>query len=302
MLAEGFIFIQRDWLSSNSLLLKGSEQTVLIDSGYVTQAEMLAEIVKLHLDNQPLDTLFNTHLHSDHCGGNHKLQSMFPSIDIWIPASQLETVKTWNETELSFQMTGQSCPKFISFSGLSPGDNVNLLGWEWHVHAAPGHDNESLIFFQPDQKLLVSADALWQNGVSVVFPEFLGGTGFENVHQTYDLIESLNPAVVIPGHGPLFTDVLQALTMSRKKLENFQKDPVSHARYSAKVLMKFKLMELQRCEFANFVIWCTESKLLTKIHTMFYEKLDLLNWCISILDKLEYRKSIFQHNGFILNI
>ena len=71
-----------------------------------------------------------------------------------------------------------------------------------------------------------------------MFPEFLGGTCFENVHHTYGLIESLNPAVVIPGPGALFTDVDHALAIARKKLENFQKDPLSHARYSAKVLMK----------------------------------------------------------------
>jgi len=132
-----------------------------------------------------------------------------------------------------------------------------------------------------------------------VFAEFLGGTCFENVHHTYHLIESLNPAVVIPGHGALFTDVDHALAIARKKLENFQKDPASHARYSAKVLMKFKLMELQQCEFNVCVIWCIDSNLLKKIHSMFYEKLNLHTWCVYILDELKHRNTIFLNNGFI---
>jgi len=85
----------------------------LIDSGFVTQSELLAEVVKLHLENQPLDMLLKTHLHSDHFGAIAKLQSVFPSIDIFIPNSQLETVNSWNENDLTYQLTGQSCPRFI---------------------------------------------------------------------------------------------------------------------------------------------------------------------------------------------
>ena len=55
MPSEGFIFIHRDRLSCNSLLLKSSDQTVLIDSGYATQSEMLTVVVNIHLESQPFD-------------------------------------------------------------------------------------------------------------------------------------------------------------------------------------------------------------------------------------------------------
>jgi hypothetical protein len=51
----------------------------------------------------------------------------------------------------------------------------------------------------------------------VVFAELFGATGVTNFHQTYDLIESLNPATVISSHGTLFTNLIQALSVSSKK-------------------------------------------------------------------------------------
>jgi len=98
----------------------------------------------------------------------------------------------------------------------------------------------------------------------------------------------------------LFTDVDHALAMSRKKLENFQNETVSHASYSPMALMKFKLMELQQYVFVFFIV-CKGSKFLAKIH-IFFDKLDLLTCCVSIHDELKHRNTIFLNNGFIHNI
>ena len=81
MLPSDMQFIERGWLSSNSLLLTGPDDTALVDSGYHTHAAQTLALVQHALQGRTLNTLINTHLHSDHCGGNAALQSAY------VPAS-----------------------------------------------------------------------------------------------------------------------------------------------------------------------------------------------------------------------
>ena len=68
-----------------------------------------------------------------------------------------------------------------------------------------------MILFEPQSRTLISADALWENGFGVIFQELEGEQAFDEVADTLDLIESLAPLVVIPGHGKVFTHVEQSL-------------------------------------------------------------------------------------------
>ncbi len=71
------------------------------------------------------------------------------------------------------------------------------------------------MLYQPDHRILISADALWEEGFGVIFPELWGEAGFEEVAQTLDLIESLKVDLVIPGHGTIFTEVAKSLAIVR---------------------------------------------------------------------------------------
>jgi hypothetical protein len=136
---------------------------------------------------------------------------------------------------------------------------------------------------------LISSDALWERGLGVIFPEFLGGVGFENVAKTYDLIESLNPKLIIPGHGPVFTDCSKALSDGRRKLAAFSSSPLMHATYSAKVLIKFKLMELHTVCVSDFTAWCLSSPLLILIHHHFFSHQEIKTWLQELFLELSSR-------------
>jgi glyoxylase-like metal-dependent hydrolase (beta-lactamase superfamily II) len=123
------------------------------------------------------------------------------------------------------------------------------------VHAAPGHDSHSVILFEPISRTLVSADALWERGFGVVFPELDGDDAFHEVAQTLDVIEALKPLLVIPGHGSPFTDVSGALARARQRLDGFVADPARHLQHAAKVLLKFKLLELQSVSLPALLAW-----------------------------------------------
>ncbi len=255
----GITVFERGWLSSNNILIQGAHSTALIDSGYCTHAEQTRALLQSALGGRPLDLLVNTHLHSDHCGGNAALQAAYPLLQTRIPPGQAEHVQTWNAYALSYTPTGQSCPQFRFDATLQPGTDMLLGDMVWQVHAAPGHDPHSVILFEPASRTLVSADALWEHGFGVVFPELDGLQAFNEVAKTLDLIERLNPATIIPGHGSPFTDSTTAISAARRRLGGFVSNPAKHRHYAAKVLLKFKLLEAQVMKREAILQWATET-------------------------------------------
>jgi glyoxylase-like metal-dependent hydrolase (beta-lactamase superfamily II) len=246
---------QRGWLSSNNTLVRDAQHAALMDSGYGSHSAQTVALVRSALGAQPLDQLLNTHLHSDHCGGNAALQAAYPDLETLIPPGQAHAVRPWSAADLTFEVTGQSCPPF-GFDGLLlSGNTLRLGGLEWQVHAAPGHDPHSVVLFAPQARLLVSADALWENGFGVVFPEIEGEDAFDAVGATLDLIEALDPVSVIPGHGAPFADLAGALKTARARLDYFVRQPERHRNYAAKVLLKFKLLEQQSTTVAALTDW-----------------------------------------------
>ena len=78
---------ERGWLSSNNVLLVDETCAALVDTGYATHAPQTLALVRQTLGVRPLDLIVNTHLHSDHCGGNALLQAAWPCRTV-IPASE----------------------------------------------------------------------------------------------------------------------------------------------------------------------------------------------------------------------
>jgi glyoxylase-like metal-dependent hydrolase (beta-lactamase superfamily II) len=233
---------ERGWLSANNILFSGRDDTVLVDTGYVTHAPQTLALVRQALGSRKLDRVINTHLHSDHCGGNAALQDAF-GCRIAIPVFEADKVRAWDEDALSYRATGQQCARFSFQETVSPGDVLTLGGLPWQALAAPGHDPHALLFWCEAEGILLSGDALWQNGFGVIFPELAGEPGFGEVRATLDLIAQLAPRLVIPGHGAPFDDVGAALQRAYGRLDYLAADPVRNAENGVKVLLKFLLLE-----------------------------------------------------------
>lgn len=244
-LPDNIHVFERGWLSSNNVLMLGRHEVTLVDSGYMIHAPQTLDLVRHALKGRRLDRIVNTHMHSDHCGGNAILQAHYGS-ETLVPVSELEHVRHWDEDKLSFKATGQQCQRFSADGPLSPGDKLTMADLEWQVLGAPGHDVHSLMLFCAQEGILISADALWQNGFGVIFPELDGESGFIEERATLDLIATLDARVVIPGHGAVFTDVAAALKRARTRLDFLSGNPVRNAEYAVKVLLKFLLLERQR--------------------------------------------------------
>jgi glyoxylase-like metal-dependent hydrolase (beta-lactamase superfamily II) len=241
---------ERGWLSANNILFAGHDGTVLVDTGYVTHAPQTLALVRHALGGRRLDRIVNTHLHSDHCGGNAALRHAFGS-RIAIPACEADRVRNWDEDALSYRATGQQCARFGFDDTVAPGDVLAMGDLSWQALAAPGHDPHALLFWCEEEGILIAGDALWQNGFGVIFPELAGEPGFDEVRATLDLIASLRPRLVIPGHGAPFTDVDGSLQRAYGRLDYLSADPVRNAENAVKVLLKFLLIERRAIPLAE---------------------------------------------------
>lgn len=248
--------IERDWLSCNQVLFFDGEgssaRATLIDSGYFKHASLTVELVRHVLRERALEpaaltTLINTHLHSDHCGGNAAVARAF-GCRILVPAADADAVARWDEDALTFRGLGQRCERFAAQGVLRAGDALTLGGERWEVHAAPGHDPHSLILHCPRQRLLISADALWESGFGVIFPELVGESGFAEQRAVLELIGTLDVETVIPGHGAPFGDVPAALARAHARLTAMSADPARNARNALRVMVKFLLLEHESIE------------------------------------------------------
>ena len=302
LLPPDIAVFERGWLSSNNVLLNSGDSAVLIDSGYCTHAEQTLALVTHALGERPLNQLLNTHLHSDHCGGNGALQTRYPDMVTAIPPGGSQAVADWDEAALGHAAFGQNIVRFGFDRLLQPGSTEQLAGRHWQVHAAPGHDPHAVLLFQPDTRTLISGDALWQNGFGVVFPELDGRSGFAEVAATLDVIEALNPAVVIPGHGAVFGDVSAALALARKRLDGFVQNPQRHLHHAAKVLVKYKLLEMNTTTHANLQAWAGATPALTHLHQVSEgTKPAFAEWVDGLLADLVRSGAAASANGIISN-
>jgi len=256
----GLRVIERGWLSSNNVLFRstrGSPAT-LIDTGYDAHSEQTISLLSAQLGDEALERALNTHLHSDHCGGNAALQARW-GCEVWVPEASADAVAAWDEDKLSFRATDQRCRPFNSQRSLRPGERLRIGTHDWDIIAVAGHDPDALMFYQRDSGVLITADALWEDRLAIIFPELAGESGFGAARAALDAIEKLEPAIVIPGHGRPFSGVADALQTSRRRIEQFEREPERHFVYAERALTMFHMLE-HRCRTETaLVVWLTET-------------------------------------------
>lgn len=246
VLPTDIVLLERGWLSSNNILLHGEEGATLVDTGYASHAQQTLALVQNTLGSRDLIRIVNTHGHSDHLGGNACLQAHF-GCEILIPEGLHPSIADWDESALLLTSTGQYAPPFFTDQVIAPGSIVKLGDRYWQSIAAPGHDEHALAFFDPDSGILISGDALWENGFGVVFSELLGDTeGLTKLRRTLDSFARLPLTQVLPGHGSAFTDVEEALQRAYDRLSAFEQVPERMAWNGLRALLVFYMLEKRR--------------------------------------------------------
>jgi glyoxylase-like metal-dependent hydrolase (beta-lactamase superfamily II) len=284
-LPDSLHILERGWLSSNNIVFLGKEKTAIVDTGYCTHENQTLTLLRHVLKGRALDAIYNTHLHSDHCGGNAILQKNFSKVRTFVPAAEFNRVQNWERTQLTFDATGQRCERFRADDAVNASEKILLGDLEWSVLCAPGHHPYSYVLFCEKHGILISADALWEKGFGVVFPALDGVSGFRETRATLHMIEELDARIVIPGHGKPFTEVKKAIEVAHSRIDYLEGDPLRNAQNGIKVLLKFLLMERQRIKLSEVPKLLNDIPLVKSANQrhMNFGKIHLAHWAITQL-------------------
>lgn len=235
----------RDWLNANNIILLQPDRNVVVDTGYVSHAH--DTLVRLrqpqYLGGEPLHLVVNTHCHSDHMGGNALLARTY-GCPVAVPEREAPLIRNWDTRALWLDYADQRGERFTVGEELLAGREYSWGGLSWLAIAAPGHDMGALVFYCEEARLLISGDALWENGFGIVLPDQPGALAA--ARETLEHLSTLDIDAVIPGHGEPFTGIAAALERSLKRVEAFEADPVRMARHVLKVMLVFTLLERAR--------------------------------------------------------
>ena len=263
----------RDWLSSNNVLLKSRSGHVLVDSGHARHAPLTLALLGTSqaLGAEPLARLVNTHCHSDHMGGNAAIRARYDCA-IAVPSGEAPVIDAWNETSLLLAYTGQEAPRFAYDEAIRPGETRVWGDLEWRALAAPGHDMGALVFFNDEHRILISGDALWENGYGLVLPPEIDPRALPATRSTLEAISRLDARIVVPGHGEPFGDVGAALERAFARTAAFEADSVRVARHALKVLLMFTLLDRQRIALADLPRYLQAVPVYRQFNALFFRR------------------------------
>jgi glyoxylase-like metal-dependent hydrolase (beta-lactamase superfamily II) len=228
----------RGWLNCNQIVINQTTENILIDAGYHSHASATIALLREPEvgEGKNYSRLINTHCHSDHMGGNAAIQRAF-GCTIEVPIGEAAGVRPWSRQSFWLDYADQHAEPFDYDKTIAPDDVLQLGGYAWR-------DMGALMFYCAELKLLISGDALWQNGLGAITPKHGTNTGVEAALATLQTIRELNIEVVIPGHGQPFTDIDDALTKAESRLRAYQAEPSKCARNFIKSLFTFHLLEV----------------------------------------------------------
>jgi glyoxylase-like metal-dependent hydrolase (beta-lactamase superfamily II) len=214
-----YAYLQPDggWGWSNAGLVSDGEHSLLIDTLFDLQLteRMLAEMRRAVLGTARIETVLNTHANGDHCYGNQLVadarilasQRAFEEMSELPPAAMATLVEQApNMGELGefflrcfggfdFSPIELTLPS-ETFTGeltVGVGDREVRL-----IEVGPTHTGGDTIAWLAAERVLFTGDVLFNGGHPIVW-----AGPVSNWIAACDLIVSLDPAVVVPGHGPL---------------------------------------------------------------------------------------------------
>jgi len=181
-------FLRVGYPSAN-LVVTDQGERVLFDAGYGSDTSRTIDaLASIGVPADSLDLIVNTHWHSDHVGGNARLQSEY-AIPIAAALGDGEAVNSCEPGACLSEWLDQPVERYRVDRALQPGDRLTAGPVEWHVLATPGHTPHHLSFYQPEDGLLLLGDALHADDVGWLN---LALDGLEAIDAALRTVESLS--------------------------------------------------------------------------------------------------------------
>jgi len=275
-----FAYLQPDgsWGLSNAGLVCDGEESLLVDTLYdlpLTQ-RMLDSMVAAAPAARQIDTLVNTHANGDHCYGNElvgdariiastasaeEMSTVTPTIMAALlkGADELgEAGKFLRQAFGAFEFDGITLtPPTQTFDGrldLQVGDRTVEL-----LEVGPAHTRGDVLIHVPDAGVIFTGDILFIEGTPIMWEGPVA-----NWIAACEKIVSLNPAVVVPGHGPL-TDTKGALAVRDYLI--YVRDE-TRKRYDAGLSAREAALDIR---LGDYSAWLDSERIAVNVLTLYRE-------------------------------
>ena len=214
-----FAYLQPDggWGWSNAGLVSDDDQTLLIDTLFDLRLteQMLREMRQAVPAAARIDTLVNTHANGDHCYGNQLVdgarivatERTSAEMGELPPAAMAALV----EQAPNMGMLGEfflRCFGAFDFTGIEPSLPSETFSGELSLRVGarevrllelgPAHTRGDTIALLPAERVLYTGDILFNSAHPIAW---VGPVS--NWIAACERIEAIDPAVIVPGHGPL---------------------------------------------------------------------------------------------------
>lgn len=228
---------QRPFPDANLLLLHG-RQPALVDSGFVGHADQTASWARAHAEHVSL--VVNTHWHADHVGGNALLQAGGAAIAAGAP--EAAAVARRDPGCCAAEYLDQPVAPYTVDMPLHDGQVLRLGDADWEVVHTPGHTPGHLALWQPEERLLVTGDALSEYDVGWVNLALDGPDAAATALASLRRMADLAPRVLLPSHGPIPADPGAAFAAALRRARRLVDDPAGAVWYGARRIFAFALM------------------------------------------------------------
>ena len=265
----GFAFLQHGWLSANGVLLHG-ERTVLIDCGHLNRIDRTLAGLRA-LDGRTaadVDAVWLTHPHSDHAGGTATFQRA--GADVWAHPITAERVNTWDERSMWISHADQIHERFTVTRTIDAGEPVTINELTIVPYHVPGHATGMVALYCPEHRFLITADALWENGFGPLAPGIEGDTVVDQQRDSIRTLAALDVDVVIPGHGPMFTDLAAACERALGRLDAYVQEPARVARSRMRAYFVHHLLEVDGMPQAEAVEYLQRVPCYAETHAQYF--------------------------------
>ena len=187
---DDLFVIHNDFVPGNTTALITNEGVVLVDDKFeIDHASIVAEVKKL--TNQPIRYVINTHHHSDHSGGNAKLQAM--SVQAIASEQARENMVDGKQPGLPTMVFEHHAHVYLG------GKNVELYRF------GRAHTNGDVVAYFPAQRTLAAGDMFTFGDATPQLIDYSGGGSAKEWTSTLDSVLQLDFDRVVPGHGVVTT-------------------------------------------------------------------------------------------------